>query len=85
MDDATNIFRVFPGQTSKPYKGFKADRYIDLKNEDMAEIKKQFPLQVQYVTPRITRSNNVRYKTKSNNYHSQLLFLYSCENFFVVW
>jgi putative ABC transport system permease protein len=68
MDDATNIFRIFPGRTTIPYQGFKADRSIEFDNDDLAEIQQNFAFQLQYITPRIERNYTVKYKNKSNNY-----------------
>jgi len=68
MDDATNIFRLFPGRTNLPYKGFKSGRDIEFDNADLAAIKKNFAFQLQYITPRIQRNFTVKYKNKSNNY-----------------
>jgi len=68
MDDATNIFRIFPGRTNKPYQGFKSGREIEFDNADLAAIKQNFPLQLEYITPRITRNYSVKYINKSNNY-----------------
>jgi len=68
VDDATNIFRLFPGQTIKPYKGFKSGRRIEFDNNDLAAIKENFQFQIQYITPRITRNAVVKSKLKSNNY-----------------
>ena len=68
VDDATNIFRLFPGRTTKPYKGFKAGRSIEFDNEDLAAIQKKFAFQIQYITPRIQRNYTIKFKNKSNNY-----------------
>lgn len=68
MDDATNIFRLFPGRTNIPYNGFKTGRFIEFDNKDLAEIEKNFKYQIQYTTPRITRNYSVKFKSKSNNY-----------------
>jgi len=68
IDDATNIIRIFPGITSKPYQGFKSGRTIEFTNDDLAAIKKQFPFYLQYITPRITRNGVVKFKDESNNY-----------------
>ncbi len=68
IDDATNIIRIFPGVTSKPYQGFKSGRTIEFTNDDLEGIKKQFPFYVQYISPRITRSSIVKFKDESNNY-----------------
>ena len=67
-DDATNTFFVFPGRTTIPYKGYKSNRRIEFDNSDIADIEKNFPLFIDYVTPRITRSALVKYKEESNNY-----------------
>ncbi len=68
LDDATNTISVYSGKTTKPYKGFKSNRSIQFKNEDLTNITEQFPKQIQYITPRITRSGLVSYKTESNFY-----------------
>lgn len=69
MDDATNTFFVFPGRTSQPYKGFKANRRIEFKNDDLADIKENFSMFLEYITPRISRSALTKYKGESNNYN----------------
>ena len=67
-DDATNVIYVFPGRTSLPYKGYKSNRQIEFKNSDLADIKKNFAMFLEYSTPRITRNGLVKYKNESNNY-----------------
>lgn len=67
-DDSTNTFFIYPGRTSKPYKGYKSNRQIEFDNSDLADIEKNFSLFVQYVSPRIDRSGLVKYKNESNNY-----------------
>ena len=68
IDDASNAIFLYPGRTSKPYRGFKANRIIEFENEDLEDIKKDFPFYLEYVTPRITRSTQVSYKNESNSY-----------------
>lgn len=68
VDDATNIFRLFPGRTNIPHNGFKTGRQIEFDNDDLATIKKTFPFEIQYMTPRIQRNYTVKFKNKSNNY-----------------
>lgn len=68
MDDATNIFKLFPGRTTIPHNGFKTGRFIEFDNNDLAEIQRTFKYQIQYTTPRITRNYTVKFKSKSNNY-----------------
>ncbi len=70
-DDATNVFFVFPGRTTKPYKGYKANRQIEFENSDLADIEKNFPMFLEYTTPRISRSSLVKYKNESNNYSNR--------------
>lgn len=70
-DDAQNIITFFPGQTTKPYKGYKSGRQIEFDNSDLADIEKNFPMFLEYVTPRIGRSNLVKYKNESNNYSTR--------------
>lgn len=70
-DDATNVFFLFPGRTSMPFKGYKSNRQIEFDNTDIADIEKNFAMFVEYTTPRITRSGLVKYKEESNNYTTQ--------------
>lgn len=69
--DATNVFYLFPGRTTIPYKGYKSGRQIEFKNDDLVDIKKNFPLFLEYVSPRISRSVLVKYNNESNNYTTQ--------------
>lgn len=68
MDDATNTFFVFPGRTSMPHKGFKVNRAIRFKNDDIKDIQQNFPFYLEYITPRMFRNGNVVYKSESNSY-----------------
>ncbi len=68
LDDASNTIFIYPGKTSEPYKGFKANRRIEFKNEDLKEIDENFTFFIEYLTPRITRSALTRYKNESNTY-----------------
>lgn len=70
-DDATNVFYLFPGRTSMPYKGYKSNRQIEFENSDIADIEKNFDVVVEYTTPRINRSGLVKYKEESNDYTTQ--------------
>ncbi|MBU2947633.1 ABC transporter permease [Zobellia uliginosa] len=70
-DDATNVLYVFPGRTTMPYKGYKSNRTIEFDNSDLADIEKNFPLFLEYITPRITRQDTVSYMNESNSYTTQ--------------
>ena len=71
LDDASNAIFLYPGKTSKPYKGFKAKRRIEFKNDDLLDIKENFTLFIEHLTPRITRSALTSYKNESNNYSTR--------------
>ena len=68
LDDASNAIFLFPGRTSMPYKGFKANRRIEFENEDLEDIKQNFMMLTEDVTPRISRSALTQYKNESNTY-----------------
>ena len=67
-DDATNVFFIFPGRTSVPYAGYKANRRIEFDNSDLEDIEKNFAMFIDYVTPRVFGNGLVKYKNESNNY-----------------
>ncbi|NNK75165.1 MAG: FtsX-like permease family protein, partial [Maribacter sp.] len=67
-DDATNVFYLFAGRTTMPYKGYKSNRRIEFENDDLSDINKNFALFLEYSTPRISRGGLVKYKEESNNY-----------------
>ena len=71
LDDATNTIYLFPGKTSEPYKGFKANRRIEFDNTDIADIKENFPFFLEYITPRISRNAVVKYKNEFDNYSTR--------------
>lgn len=68
MDDATNVIFIYPGTTSKPYKGYKSNRRIEFDNSDLEDIKKNFPFFLEYISPRIFRNVQITYKNEYNNY-----------------
>jgi len=70
-DDATNVFYLYPGRTSMPYKGYKSGRTIEFDNSDIKDINKNFALFLEYSTPRISRQDTVQYKNESNTYSTQ--------------
>lgn len=69
--DATNVIYVFPGRTSMPYKGYKSNRTIEFDNTDLADIKTNFPMFLEHISPIIRRSAMVKYKEESNTYTTQ--------------
>jgi putative ABC transport system permease protein len=71
LDDATNVFYIFPNRTTKPYKGFKSNRAIEFKNDDIEDIKTNFPFFLEYISPRIFFGSLVKYNNESNNYNGR--------------
>ena len=71
LDDATNTLWVSPGMTSKPYRGFKANRRIEFENSDLEDIKDNFKFFLEGITPRINRSARVRFRGESDNYSTR--------------
>lgn len=67
-DDATNVFKIYPGQTTLPYGGYKAKRQIEFENGDLDDIIKEYGPLIDYITPQIQRSGVVTYEDKSDNY-----------------
>ncbi len=68
LDDSTNTIWLYPGQTEKPFRGFKAKRRIIFKNNDLTDIEQNFPFFIDYITPRISRGALVKHGKESNNY-----------------
>ena len=68
LDDASNAIFLYPGRTSMPYKGFKANRRIEFNNSDLADIEENFPFFLEHLTPRISRGAITSYKNESNTY-----------------
>ena len=68
LDDASNAIFLYPGRTSMPYKGFKANRRIEFNNSDLADIEENFPFFLEHLTPRIIRGALTSYKNESNTY-----------------
>lgn len=67
-DDATNTISIWPGRTTKPYKGFKEGRRIQFKNEDLELLKSEFANRIEYITARISKGVQARYKRESGSY-----------------
>ena len=68
LDDASNAIFLYPGRTSMPYKGFKANRRIEFNNSDLADIEENFPFFLEHLSPRISRGALTSYKNESNTY-----------------
>lgn len=71
LDDATNTLWIYPSTTSKPYRGFKANRRIEFDNSDLEDIKDNFKFFLEDITPRINRNAQVKYRGESDNYSTR--------------
>lgn len=71
IDDATNLIVIWAGRTSKPYKGFKENRQIQFKNDDLELLRKEFGDKIEYLSPRIYKDVQVQYKNESGNYSAR--------------
>lgn len=67
-DDAQNSIFVQSGRTTKPYRGFKAGRSIQFKNEDFDYIKDEFGDKVQYITSRVYKNLSATYRNEKGSY-----------------
>jgi putative ABC transport system permease protein len=66
--DANNSIVVYPGKTTKAYKGLQVGRQIQFKNEDREFILDEFGEKVQYITSKVNKSVSASYKGEKNNY-----------------
>ena len=78
--DATNSIVIFPGRTTKAYKGLQAGRRIQFKNEDYDFITEEFGNKIQYITSKVNRDVNASFRGKKNSYplravHPEYMFI----------
>jgi len=68
QDDAQNTIFIYPGMATKPFKGFKENRRIEFRNEDLELLKEKFGDRIEFTTARITQNVAVKYKSEYGNY-----------------
>lgn len=68
QDDAQNTIFIYPGRTSKPFKGFKENRRIEFENEDLEFLKEKFSGRLEHITARIRKGVTAKYKNEYGNY-----------------
>ena len=62
---ATNTMEIFPNITSKPYNGYKKGRFMQLNEQDMNLLARQFPEIIDQITTSVSRSGfTLNYKKK---------------------
>ena len=65
LNEANNVIFIYPGKTTKPYGGFKTNRIIELKNEDVVDLQNEFSISIEYVNPRLFVNETIKYKLES--------------------
>jgi putative ABC transport system permease protein len=67
-DDANNAIFVHADKTSKAYKGYQAGRQIQLKDDDIDFLIKEFGDDIQYLSPRVYNFQKATYQNESSSY-----------------
>ena len=67
-DDAINNIVIYPGKTTKAYKGLQAGRQIQFKNADHDYILDEFGDKVEYMTSRVMKNVNASFRNEKNSY-----------------
>jgi putative ABC transport system permease protein len=67
-DDAQNAVYINTGKTTVAYKGLQMGRQIQLTNDDLSFIEKEFGNRIQYRTATLTKSMDLAYKMEKGNY-----------------
>ena len=70
-DDATNSIFIYPAVTTKPYGGYEAGRRIELDNDDLSFIARNFDGYYEYLSPRIFQGVTARYGPETGSYTMQ--------------
>ncbi|XMO88314.1 ABC transporter permease [Algibacter sp. AS12] len=78
--DANNSIVIYPGKTTKGYKGLQAGRQIQFKNEDHEYVLDKFGDKVQYITSKVNRNVIASFKNEKNSYqlravHPEYMFI----------
>ena len=69
VDDAANSVFVRVWKTSKPYKGLKSGRRIQLKNKDYEYVAEKYDKKIDLMTARIYKNFSMSYKKNQDNYN----------------
>ncbi|WP_298237555.1 ABC transporter permease [uncultured Algibacter sp.] len=68
VNTAENAITIRSGTTSKPYKGLQIGRLIRFDNKDLEFLNKEFGDELEYITPKLSRSYQLKYKNKKGQY-----------------
>jgi putative ABC transport system permease protein len=66
---AENAISIRFGSTSKPYKGLQIGRQVIPDSKDLGYIKKEFGNNIEYISPRLSRNYQVKYKKEKGSYN----------------
>jgi len=78
--DASNSIIIFPGRTTKAYKGLQAGRRIQFKNKEYTYLKDEFRDEIQFITSKVMKNVTATFRGEQNNYevravHPDYLFI----------
>ena len=65
LNEANNVIFIYPGKTTKPYGGFKTNRRIELKNDDVAAIQNEFSNFIPDIVNKLETAKSEIIKTKT--------------------
>lgn len=68
IHDAQNMIYVRPGRTTKAHAGFKENRRIQFKNEDLELLQEEFGSKIEYISARFYNGVTARNKKESGSY-----------------
>ncbi len=66
--EASNIIRIFTGETTVAYDGLQDNRKIELNNENYQEVLTQYQDKIEYSTAKLNSSMKVKYGNESGDY-----------------
>lgn len=72
--DSMMSMYLWAGKTTMPYRGMQSGRPVQLKNEDLDFIKKEFEDKINILTPRIIRQVQGAYRNNQNSYQLRAVY-----------
>lgn len=66
---AENAINIRFGSTSKPYKGLQIGRQVLPNSKDLVYLEKEFGDNIEYISPRLSRNYQVKYKKEKGSYN----------------
>ncbi|MDT0551739.1 ABC transporter permease [Urechidicola vernalis] len=72
-DSMLSIY-LWPGRTTKPYKGLQSGRRIQFRNDDYKFIMDEYESSINSMSPRIIRQSQVTYQNNQNSYQVRAVY-----------